>query len=232
MATADVQTPAPQQPPEPPRTSGGSCLIGCAVIALVGLVVCGGGLWWVSNNWVALVASGAGQVAKQVVQESDLREEDKRAINEQVDRVVAEAKAGNIDAEKLERIMKSLAESPAIPAGMALFIEQKYVKPSGLSAEEKTQAHRTLQRVARGVVEKKISQPQLQTASEPIAERDAEGRFTLKESATDEEVRQTLANLKKLADDAEIPDEAYEINIGEEVKKAVDKALGQDQRAG
>ena len=34
-----------------------------------------------------------------------------------------------------------------------------------------------------------------------------------------------LADLKKLADDAEIPDEPFTIDIGDEVKKAVDEML-------
>ena len=44
---------------------------------------------------------------------------------------------------------------------------------------------------------------------------------------TDEEVRKMMADLKKLADDAGIPDEPFTIDIGDEVKKAVDEGLGQ-----
>ncbi|MEQ8788869.1 MAG: hypothetical protein RIC55_21335 [Pirellulaceae bacterium] len=192
------------------------------------LVACGGGLWWVSNNWVALVASPAGNAVKQVVNESDLRQEDKQAIVQQVDRIVEEAKAGKIDGEKLQQIMKNLAESPVLPVGVVLFVEDKYVNPSGLSDEEKSQARRTLERVARGVFEEKIPQGALQPAIEPISERDAKGDLKLKEHVSDDELREALANLKKLADDAAIPDEPFEINIGAEVKKAVDKALASD----
>ena len=43
--------------------------------------------------------------------------------------------------------------------------------------------------------------------------------------ALEAEIRQMLANLKKLADDAGIPDEGFQVDVGDEVKKVVDKAL-------
>ena len=54
------------------------------------------------------------------------------------------------------------------------------------------------------------------TATEDIPE-DAE--------ISDKEVREFVAKLKKLADDAQIPDEDFEIDIGDEIKRAVDEAL-------
>lgn len=42
---------------------------------------------------------------------------------------------------------------------------------------------------------------------------------------SDKDVREFVAKLKKLADDAQIPDEDFAIDIGDEIKRAVDEAL-------
>ena len=42
---------------------------------------------------------------------------------------------------------------------------------------------------------------------------------------TDDELRQMTAQLKALADEAEIPEEEYQVDIPAEVKKVVDKFL-------
>ncbi|MEX2175267.1 MAG: hypothetical protein WD872_12975 [Pirellulaceae bacterium] len=60
--------------------------------------------------------------------------------------------------------------------------------------------------------------------AEPPAEMTDEDEFA-GEQMTDEQVRAMIARLKKLADEASIPDEPFTIDIGDEVKQAVDAAL-------
>jgi hypothetical protein len=42
---------------------------------------------------------------------------------------------------------------------------------------------------------------------------------------SDDEVREMLARLKQLADEAQIPDEPFTVDIGDTMKQVVDKAL-------
>jgi hypothetical protein len=85
----------------------------------------------------------------------------------------------------------------------------------------------------RGVYEKKIDQEAFneamprggQESAELAEDFDPDTMQPQEPQVTDEEVRQMLVRLKKLADDAEIPDEPFQIDVGDEVKKVVDKAL-------
>jgi len=118
-------------------------------------------------------------------------------------------------------------------------LETAYLDPSSLPDEEKEAGRRTIQRAFRGLCEKKITPDQFQqVAPQPDYQAQSEvkvenGKTVIKQQSgprgqlTDEEVREMLGKLKKLADDANIPDEPFTIDIGDEVKKAVDQALAE-----
>jgi len=216
---------------EPPRRSGwNACLIGCLVVFLIGVLLCGGIAWYVYANlgrFKTIVSDAARQAIVSGIRESDLPEEEKQAIIAQVDRVVDQYKSGQISTQQLQRVMQELAESPLMGAILIYSVEVQYVQPSGLSDEEKQQARRTLQRVLRGATEEKIRLEELEAAMEHVTVKRANGQRELKQKVTDDELRAFLAALKKKADEAEIPDEPFEIKISEEFRQAVDRALGE-----
>lgn len=221
------ETFAVEQPP-PQRTGGGwlpALLIGCLVTFVIGVCVCGGVVWYVMRNAKAIASDVARGMIVSVVEESELDEEEKQAIIAQVDRVADKYKSGEISTEDLGRIMEELAESPLVGAIMIYSIEAKYVAPSGLSDEEKEQARATLQRVLRGVYDEMIDPNELEPLMEQMTIEMPDGNRQLKESVTDKELRDFLAECKQKADDAEVPDEPYEVKISEEFRRAVDSAL-------
>lgn len=226
MATADRdKLPENFQPQK--RSGGMTCLWGCLGALVVMAILCGGGAIWSYYYLPGIMAGQAGQLIAQVIDESDLPAEDKTQVKAQVTRVVDAFRSGQINFEKLGEVVKQLMESPVMGSMMLYAVEEKYIKPSGLSEEEKQQARLTLQRVLRGVVEEKIDTEELEPALSSVMEDGPNDQKKLKEKVTDEELRTFIAELKKFADEAEIPDEPYQVRIGEEVKKAVDKALGE-----
>jgi hypothetical protein len=217
---------------EPPRRSGWTaCLIGCLVIAVIGVCVCGGVVWYFYANvghFKSLMADAARQAIVSGIRESELEESEKQAIIAQVDRVIDQYKAGDISLQQLQQVMEQLAESPLMGAIVVFSVEANYVEPSGLDEEEKQQARRTLQRVLRGVTEEKIRMEELEPAMEHVTVQRAGGSRELKQSISDEDLRAFLSDLKEKADQAEIPDEPFEIRISDEFRKAVDRALGEN----
>lgn len=221
-------------PPPPRQGSGGKCLIGCGIIAIILIAFCAGLGWYLYNNAQRIAITAAAELLRtplvESIEDSDLRDEDKKAIVQQIDRVVEEAKAGRIDGTKFEKIIKNLGETPLVQVGFAYYFEANYVKPSGLSEEKKDQAKLTLERVARGVFEKKIDPDELQSAVNTISEPGPNGKQKLKKHITDEELNEFLSDLKQVADQAEIPEEPFKVDIGAEIKKAVDDALGESSQ--
>lgn len=215
----------------PPRRSGlKTCLIGCLILFLIALCVCGGVAWYVYANldhFKSMMSDATRNAIVSGIQESDLDEEEKQAVVAQVDRVVEQYKSGEITTQQLGRVMEELAQSPLMGVILIYSIEAKYIQPSGLSADEKDQARRTMQRALRGVLEEKIRQEELETAMDYVSVKDANGSRQLKNSVSDDDLRAFLAELKERADSAEIPDEPFEVKIGEEFRQAIDRALGE-----
>ncbi len=150
------------------------------LFGLGGLVVaalcCGiGGYFAVKNakNWAVDLARN---FAVEAIKESDLTEEDQQQVIEQVDRVVAAYKAGEIDEEKLKKILTEVQTSPLLPLAVVYGMEKQYLDKSGLTDEEKADARKQLQRMIRGVMEKKIAESQVDALMVPLQETGPDGR--------------------------------------------------------
>jgi hypothetical protein len=230
------QTPAYLQQ-EPPKQSGSGCLwgalIGCGGLFLVCLIACVGVGYYIQQNidkWaVGFVRDGI--VA--VIDKSQLEAGEKTEVIGQVDRVVNAYKARKINQEDLKRVMEELQESPVFLLLPVWGMQQQYIEPSGLPEEEKKAGRQAFARALRGVFDKKISDQRLKevlpdpyAGMEEMSDEDLEKvEFQPPKPLSDEDVRKLIADVKKLADEAGIPDEPLEIDIGDEVKKAVDQAL-------
>jgi len=85
------------QAPEPQKKGGCSkVLIGCGIVFLILLLICGGVAYYVYSNAKSIAVNLAKGVITSTIEQSELAEADKKAIIEQVDRVADEYVAGNI----------------------------------------------------------------------------------------------------------------------------------------
>ena len=182
-------------------------------VVLIGVYV---GLHW--KEWTADIANLATQ---ELVNESGLPDDQKEAILLEIRQLGDDFKNGRISTEELSRVAQAIAESPLIPLAGVQAAPQKYIEPSDMSEEEKAAGVRTLQRFARGVYERKISQDIIDDVVKPIAELRPNGRWRMKENPTRMEIEQFLENAKARADEAMIPDEPFELNIADELRKAI-----------
>jgi hypothetical protein len=217
-----------QIPPQPASNNG--CLWGCLIAGIVGLilliVVCVGGVYYVTYQAKALVVSGVRFAVVSGINGSDLTAEDKQQVITEVDRLVDAYKQGKINEKDVENILKEVETSPLIPLFVCYGIEQQYLDKSGLTDDEKTDARKQLQRLVRGGMDQKISQTDIEALLKPLQQPGPNGQQQLKPVLTDAEIKAFIAGAKKLADDAEIPDEEFKIDIGDEVKRIVDRGLG------
>lgn len=203
----------------------GGVLGGCLAVLAVFLIILIAGGVYVYQNWRGWTASAMQQVSLGIVNESGLPQDQKDLIVAEVTKVGEDFKAGKISVRDLKRVGEELVESPLIPLAGVQAARQKYIEPSDMTPEEKAAAERSLQRFARGVYEKKIPQEAMDDVVKPITTLKADGRWELKDKPTRLELDQFIANAKARADDAEIPDEPFDLNIAAELKKAIDKAL-------
>jgi hypothetical protein len=223
MASTPPVPPIMQPPPKKTGCTCVGCLLGCAGVTLVLMLVGGIAGWWVYKQLPGL----ARQAVDQAVNQSDLSDEDKKVVMAQVDRLVDGYQQGKVDLPKLGQFFEQLSKSPLMDLMIAYAAKVKYIDPSGLTPEEKAAADRTLQRVARGVIGKKISDDDLDAALDHISSESPGGGREFREKVSDEELRAFLGECQRLADEAQIPSDEFQVDIGGELKKLVDEALGE-----
>ena len=209
-----------------PKSNGcRNIAIGCGCLTVLLLVVGIGVGLWVQQNWKGLAADAAKMVAQQAVQEAEMPAADKQRVLDRLNRLADDFKSGKISTEQMVRVFEEVAQSPLFPIAMVMFAEKQYVGPSGLTAEEKQAAKRTLQRLARGSFEKSISSEKLEEVMSLIQIDQGNGQKKMKEKLTDDELKTFLARAQQVADEAAVPDEPFEVNIPDELDKAIDDAL-------
>jgi hypothetical protein len=204
----------------------GPCLIGCGVVSLLVLLACGGTVWWVSVNAKRIATDLIAGVLKESIKQSQMREEDKQAVVAQIDRVADGFKQGKINEQELGKIMEGLGKSPLMVVLVVYGTTYDYINRQ--DAATKTEAERTLQRIARGAAEGKITGQDLQQPFSAIQDTNVPNQSGQppqpKQNLSDEDLKKFLADLKKLADDKGIPDEPYELDVGKEIKRIVDES--------
>lgn len=206
----------------------GNFLAGCLVvlaILMILLLIAGVYVWM---NWKGWAASFTTAGARELLRQSKMPEDQKQAIIAEVDSLATDFKEGRISVEEMGRVIEAVAKSPVIPLAGVQFAKEKYIDRSDMTAEEKAAANRSLQRFARGVHEKKITpaDEQVTDALKPIARLKPGNQWELKDNPTRQELDQFVANCKAKADEAQVPDEPFDLNFASELKKAINQALG------
>ena len=176
---------------------------------------------YVGTHWKGWVANAANAATQQIVNDSGLPQDQRNAIVAEIKQLGDDFQSGRITTEELARITRAVAEGPLLPLAGVQAARQKYVEPSDMTPKEKDAAILTLQRFARGVHEKKIPKEAIDDVVKPVAELMPNGRWKLKEMPTRMELDQFLENAKARADDAMIPNEPFDLNIADELKKAI-----------
>lgn len=214
---------------EDQKKSGSGCtgwIIGCLVVCLIlAAIACGVGYWIYSNagGWAADFAETA---INDAIDESELPEEQKVAMKEQVSRLTQGYRDGDVTLEQLAQIGEKLQDSPVMTAIPVEVVRSTYLAKSGLTEEQKAEATKQLQRVAHGMFEKKITEEELKTLIDGrLGDVGPDGEIKFRNDVSDEELLEFTKAAKELADSKDIPDQNYEIDFAAELKKAVDEVL-------
>jgi hypothetical protein len=214
--------------PAPPRKSGLSWIWALVFIFLgflfLGGVVCVAGVCYVAANLDKWVVGLGREAIVAGINDSELPQEEKTEVITQVDRLVAAYKERKINQADLERVMTELQDAPALKALTLYGIEDEFLEGSSLTGQELEQARLTFQRALRAVYEGKLSDETFYNTL-PGDFDDVRLASTDEPQNADDDLRECLAKLKVIADNADIPNEPFQLDIGDEVKKLVDRAL-------
>lgn len=202
----------------PPGMSGcAKFAIGCGIIMFVLLIAVGIGVWWISQNALEFGADLGGTLMKEGLKELRLPEDQKQRIFDRIDEVSQRVKDGETSVEEVGVLFKKIAESPLMPAGLALVVERVYLDESGFDEEEKAAAGIAIQRFTHGAISKAIPEATVNKVLDTVS--------------TSDELRAFVAAAIKAADEAEVPKDVPKVNFADEFDKVIDEALGVRQES-
>lgn len=214
--------------PAPYREKSGmsGCLKGCLIVAaiiMVLIVVVG---VWVMRNMKGWAADVTSHVVNVVVDESDLPEQEKVEIKDQVSRLTEAFRGGELSFEEVGTVIEQIMKSPLMPSIVVAGIDRKYLQSSGLSDDEKEDGRTEINRFVTGMIEEKIGEDDFQSAMRMIAVEQPNGQWQMRDSVSDDELRELIEFLKQKSDAAEIPAEVEQVDPSDEMKRIIDEALG------
>lgn len=209
------------------RSALATCLTGCLIVFVVVLVLGIIAGVYAYRKFPEWAATGISEGAKQVINETELPEEEKVDISVQIDRLAAATRERKLTLTQMGEFLQNLVQSPLMTTLAMSMIDKKYIEPAGLSDEEKTEARVTMQRFMRGAIDEKITQAEVEKAMGPVSTRKPDGNMELKEMVTDDELKAFLTTAKEQADAAGIPEEVEAVDPSDEFKRIVDKTLGE-----
>lgn len=201
----------------------GGLLQGCLIALVVIVVLLGVAGYFAYTNFRSFAAQAMQTQISAAIDKSQLPEDQKAGIKAEVQTLAQDFKDKKVTLEQLGQILEELTEGPILPIGGVALVEEKYIKTSAMTDEEKAASVRTLRRFARGLAEKKIQREVLNDVVKPIVNIKADGSWQFKETVTAQELQQFLDAVKTKADEAQIPDEDYVVDVAGEVRRAIAK---------
>lgn len=195
--------------------------IGCLAIIII-VVLIGAYIIW---NYKNMVATRLRTIVAQVVEKSDLPDDQKNQIKQYGEQLANDIQSGKITMPQLGAVAKELEQGPVFPLAMLHAAQITFVRKSDLSDEQKADADLALQRYSRGIVERTIQRDQVDETLSQIQEQDKKGNRKLKTTLSTEELETLIAQVKQQADDAGVPNESYQVNLAHEVRIAIDRAM-------
>jgi len=211
------------EPPPHKRASRGPS--GCLIAFIVTMILLAVGVTVLIINIKSIAARAVAMIIEKTIEDSDLAVEQKTQLIARIGRLRDDYIDGKISDEQLRRVAEEIAEGPLLLVGAVYHLDSEFVAKSGLSEDEKKAAKLTLQRVARGVHEKTIPWENLDPLFRIISDTDADGERELKKKVTDPELRDFLKLAEQEADKAAVPKEPMQIDLAEELDKAIERAL-------
>ena len=208
------------QPTARPSSPGKILALGCGagivVLIIIAIIL--------QFTWKRMVTSFLRTSVAEQMERSDLPEDERNRVSASVDRLFTAYEEGEIEQEKVQELINAFERSPFSRVAGVYHLKATYLPTSRLDDTEKAAADRGLLRLARGIVEGKVSDNDLESLREQIP-RDEEGAPDFNKPIGDESLRMLLENVQKIVDEKGIPDEEYELKVADEIERLVDEVL-------
>ena len=204
------------------KSGPSGCLI---VLGVIGALAAAAGLYvWL--NWRSWTADAARQTAEVMIGTSELSAADQGRVRTRVSQVIADFETERIGGDELERMGQTFARGPLLVFTMAQALTKAIEGDARLTADEKADGRRSLERWARGVADGRLPFVTMELVFRLVMERGSNGKMRAKQQPTAEDLRLMITAAKTTADAAGIQDEPWKLDVAQAVIDLIDKAVG------
>ncbi len=204
---------------------------GCIVtIILVFVLGVTGGLvvYYKAGDWTRRgIAFGVDKGAEAMFDGLKLPADEKKAALEAIKDFSDRIRNNKITMEQGTKLGQKLMEGPLPIVIACRAFEVMYLQKSKLDEAAKKQAHIDVTRFAHGLANKKIDRDKAKPIMDVVCEPNPSNpkQKKLKNSITDDELKQCLKIMKEESDKAGIANKEYKIDIAAEIRKAITEGL-------
>lgn len=215
----------------------GGWLLGCGIaLAVVVAILIGVGVY-IAMNARSWTASAMDQGFSQLIADAPIDDREKLETQAVWDEFVARFRDKKVSFAQLGEVFTQVAQSPVLPAGIAMGVGESYFGKSSLTDEQKADGKKQVARIAEGIASEQIDPSVLREVLAPLragpTEKDVvqfelkgtQMRVKVPKNVTDDELLAFIESARKVADENSLPEEPAPFDLSSELQKAIDTAL-------
>ncbi len=222
----------------------GNLLVGCGVVLLIFIILLGIGGYYVATNWRGWTANQSTKLVDGILTQAEIDPDEHAELMVHVNGLMTRFENKEVTLEQLGEVLEQLVESPVVPSALVIALDNLYITPSDLPDDEKAQARIDFARYTQGLFDETIPSESVNEVLEPVItttpdkddiklnlrlDQDGSTITALKSSdkVSTEELRTLIANAKAQADEAGVTATPTEIDLSDELGKAIGITLGE-----
>lgn len=227
-----------------PSVREGKVLMGCLIALAVVVVLAIAATVLIVLNFSKMLSWGFEKGADAIVAQLPIDETEREEVMGELSGLIDRYRNKEISVQEFGKHLEAIADTPAVQAGLLSSAASSYINGTPLSEEEKASGEIELRRLALGILEGSVNPDALEEILTPLEASDRPDTETitlgvhinsagkdefkiLKPSAvTKEQITRVIEAARAKADEAEIEATPAEIDLSEEIRKAIERTGG------
>ncbi len=195
-------------------------------VFLVLVLICGGVVALALLNARSVLAWMTSRPLNNAVQQCSLPADQKARINASLNRLIDDFKNGRVSYAQFSMVFQKLAEEPFFNYVLLELARSETLRSREFDDKRRADILLQLDRLERGIVEKRLPADNVAVAMDTISARKPVGIRELKPQLTGADLEALAKTARAQTDPAGIPNERYQLSIAGELDAVINQVLG------
>lgn len=198
-------------------------IAGSAILLMLFFIGCGISTWYLFQQRTELAVRALRSDVIPEVQQSSLPPEEKAAVVQMLEQVVADGESGQLENWQSSGIMERLVRSPILEWGNLVAVEAMVENSEAFSEEERQHAKRQFSRLKQAVEQNEATAVDFHDVLLPVlSEAEPGKRRRLVRDIDAEQLREVVHRAEMVADRSRIPDQDFDVRLSEIIRREIE----------